>query len=98
MGMYDTLLAADGSDWQTKALDDPYLRDYHIGDRVDVAGPNPDCYEDYQIHVIGDSPDRPGAVWRFATIRGGCLSDVPVDRDPSLPLADYHGGFIGSGD
>lgn len=83
MGMFDSFYGARGDEWQTKALGRG-LRRYNVGD--EVRSPVPDC----QFKVIGGRGPYP---WRFATVRGGRLEAVPVDRDETLPLIDYAGGF-----
>ncbi len=79
MGMFDSMIASDGSDWQTKALGRGLHR-YNIGDKVPV--PVRDC----QLEVLGDSG------MRWATVRGGALAAVPQLRDPNLPGIRYTGG------
>lgn len=83
MGMFDSFYGERGDEWQTKALGRT-LRRYNVGD--DVGSDIRDC----QFKVIGDT--RTGYEWRFATVRGGRLEAVPVDRDESMPLIDYAGG------
>lgn len=87
MGMFDSLYAPDGTEWQTKALA-CLLDRYDVGDEV----PGPPI--DYQMEVIGG---RDGAHersrWAFATIRAGRLTDLPCERDQTLPVCAYSSGW-----
>ena len=85
MGMFDTLLDANGHDWQTKAFDCS-LETWRIGDVM----PPDDHPATYQVRVLGD-PDG-SFVESFATVERGVLVAVPASRNPLLPLIDYHGG------
>jgi len=84
--MFDSLYDVDGNEWQTKAYHN-LLDNYLIGDRI-TAGPP----FTYQVKVLGG--DEPPFTYSHATIRDGVLAAVPADRDPNLPLLDYHGGWL----
>jgi hypothetical protein len=86
MGMFDSLYDQLGREWQTKALARSLNR-YEIGDKV----PGPPL--DHQMEVIGDHNVVPPYRWAFANIRGGRLAELPVDRDPSLPVRLYSSGW-----
>lgn len=83
MGMFDSIYDRAGAEWQTKAYA-CLLDRYRIGDSIGIIA------SDYQLAVLGG---RDGGTARdsFATIRDGRLADVPVERDNTLPLMDYHG-------
>lgn len=89
MGMFDSLYDADGQEWQTKAFD-CQLDTYRVGDTIKAG-----FRGTYQVEVFGGP--RP-SVESFATIRRGTLAAVPDARDPRLPLLDYSGRFVGTGD
>ena len=79
MGMFDTVIAPDGSDWQTKAMDCELNR-YYVGDEIGSG--------DFQMLTIGG----PASSWAYVTVRNGLIVEVGVPRDLSLPCIDYHGG------
>ena len=85
MGMFDSLIDANGHEWQTKAFA-RCLDEYRIGDEIPADGP-----ATYQVEILGDRPDYIDAL---ATIRDGVLEAIPVERDPRLPLLDYSGRVI----
>lgn len=85
MGMFDSLFDKDGNEWQTKALGRSMSR-YAIDDPVKLL------LKDCQIEVIGGPSD--GSVWRYATVRGGILTQVPDYRRPELPLVSYCGDLV----
>lgn len=84
MGMFDSLYDATGIEWQTKAFNCELDR-YQIGDRI---GPP----FTYQAKVLG-GPRGEDSRYAYATIREGVLVEVPADRDETLPLLDYYGGW-----
>ncbi|HEU5223119.1 MAG TPA: hypothetical protein VFU07_05485 [Candidatus Lumbricidophila sp.] len=86
MGMYDTIIDANGRQWQTKAFT-RLLRRFTIGDQTPLPG---DC----QVYVVASDDDvtHPNFDDAFATIRAGVLTEVPADRDLALPLV-YAGTF-----
>ena len=84
MGMFDSLYDATGVEWQTKALNCELDR-YRIGDRF---GPP----FTYQAQALG-GPRGEDSRYAYATIRDGVLVAVPVDRDETLPLLNYYGGW-----
>lgn len=84
MGMFDSLFDTKGNEWQTKAFG-CILDRFEIGDRIVSVG-------DFQVEVCGG--EDPPFEDSFATIRAGVLAAVPVDRDPQLPLMDYHGYIL----
>jgi hypothetical protein len=69
--------------YQTKAYE-RMLDRYYIGDQMPTA---PFGITDYQVRVIGGHP----VAYVYATIRGGVLTAVGVDRDESLPALGYFG-------
>lgn len=83
MGMFDSLYDSDNNEWQTKAFGCA-LTEYNIGDRL------PALPADFQVEVFG-GPSGQASRDAYATIRGGVLIAVPVERDASLPLMDYYG-------
>lgn len=85
MGMFDSLYDAQGHEWQTKAYDCILAR-YDIGDEVP---PSHGSLTDYQVRVLGGPGE--GFQDSFATVRDGRLSELPADRDYSLPLLGYFG-------
>ena len=92
MGMFDSLIADDGSDWQTKAFECG-LDTYRIGDAI--PSPRP-IYPIYQVKVLGGG--RGGEfIYSHATVLHGFLVSVPDSRDDRLPLLDYSGGWLSAG-
>jgi hypothetical protein len=86
MGMFDSFYDANGDEWQTKAFA-CLLERWEIGDAV--VGQS----IDFQVKVFG-GPRLERSEDALATIRGGRLVAVPDERDESLALMDYHGGFL----
>lgn len=87
MGMFDSLYDAAGNEWQTKAFD-CCLNSYRIGDRI-VGGPP----FTYQVEVLGGDDLHREFVDSHATVIDGALRSVNVQRDHSLPLLGYDGGW-----
>lgn len=81
MGMFDSLYAKDRSEWQTKAYG-CVLAGYRAGDQIGKWN------FAYQVKVLGDTGDA------YATVRNGRLKSVPDERDETLPLLDYCGGWL----
>lgn len=79
-GMFDSFIAKDGNDWQTKAFD-CQLDEWQIGDKAPEPG-------DYQVEVIGYLGDE------FCEVRGGIVRKVPDERDESLPRMYRFGGWL----
>jgi hypothetical protein len=88
MGMFDRLYDERGHDWQTKAFDRNLDR-YSIGDPIPCEW----GVSTFQVEVLGD-PEPHVFVYSFATVRGGVLTSVNDERDPSLPLLTYGGGLM----
>ena len=86
MGMFDSLYGSDGVEWQTKAFGRT-LTAYQIGDPMPV-----EMINNYQMQVIGGPHGDPYR-WTYATVRDGKFAKVPDDRDESLPLLEYSGGW-----
>ena len=92
MGMFDSLIADDGGDWQTKAFECD-LDTYRIGDAI----PNPrPTYLTYQVKVLGGGRGE-AFIDSYATVLHGFLASVPDPRDEHLPLLDYSGGWLSAG-
>lgn len=93
MGMFDSMYDDQNNEWQTKAFGRQLDR-FHVGDAVPhpsgIAWPAPPAY---QISVFGGAPVHEAQKDGYATIRKGDLAAVPDERDDSLPLIDYHGGW-----
>ena len=81
--MFDSMIAADGTDWQTKAFC-CMLEEWNIGDKVPGVG-------SFQVEVLGGEGPF---VRSCATVRDGILTAVPDDRDGALPLVGYGGGLV----
>ena len=94
MGMFDSMYDDQDNEWQTKAFECGLDR-FREGDPMPhpngIAWPAPAVY---QVKVYGGprftEPARGDA---FATIRNSYLTTVPAERDETLPLIDYHGGW-----
>lgn len=86
--MFDSLYSQDGSEWQTKALE-CNLDVFRIGDEIPGQPPLPD----YQMEVIGGK-DFEQSRWAYANIKHGQLTEVPVPRDPRVPLCLYSSGWV----
>ncbi|WP_336698160.1 hypothetical protein [Curtobacterium sp. USHLN213] len=87
MGMFDSMIDADGREWQTKAFGRALER-WRVGDQV------PADDSDFQARVLGD--EAFGYKYALATVRDGVLTEVPAERDPLLLLVDYQGGYLES--
>lgn len=86
MGMFDSLYDEAGHDWQTKAFDCVLAR-FKIGETMPDSS-----YPSYQVAILGD-PDG-SFVHSFATVQDCVLMSVHDERDESLPLLDYFGGWV----
>jgi hypothetical protein len=86
VGMFDSFRDDKGGEWQTKAMG-RNLDSFRVGEPV----PGPPL--DYQMEVIGGPRDRQVGDWTFVTIRDGMLAEVPAERDESLALWLYSGGW-----
>ena len=88
MGMFDTMFDAKHNDWQTKAFGRS-LEQWSVGDVIPGSHPLP-----FQVEVLGsDIEDDGDFVESFATVRGSVLAEVPAERDDSLPLLGFNGGW-----
>ena len=85
MGMSDSLYDSEGREWQTKAFD-RVLATFDIGSII--TGLQADSC---QVEVLGEI-DR-NFVNSYATIINGRLTEVPAERDKSLPLFSYGGSL-----
>ena len=96
MGMFDSIYAPDGIEWQTKAYG-CNLSLFRVGCRMPKQSGRDRLPADYQLSVIGC---RDVDYWQYATVRNGVLTEVPCVRDTSLPLVDYYGGpaMFGAGE
>lgn len=90
MGMFDSLFNEQGHEYQTKAFDCE-LDEYQIGDPIVCDGP-----ASFQVEVLG-GPEYNSIIDAFATVTGGTLSAVGVDRDKRYPLLNYSGHLIEPG-
>ena len=92
--MFDSLMNADGQEWQTKAFD-CNLDVYSIGDTIPA-----DTAMTYQVEVCaGGGSVFDGTRWfkeSLATVRSNILVSVDDARDDSLPLVGFSGGLIKS--
>lgn len=86
MGMFDSLYDATRGEWQTKAFD-CVLAGYRAGDEMPFIGT-----DTYQVEVLGGS--KPPFINSYATIRDQRLTSLPDERNETLPLLAYHGGWI----
>lgn len=92
MGMFDSMYDKNGDEWQTKAFD-CLLDRYQLGDSL----PGPPT--DYQVEIYGGpqpAASRGVGVDSLAIVRAGRLQAINVPPDDSLPLMDYHGGWLRS--
>ena len=94
MGMFDSMYDQQNHEWQTKAFD-CVLDRFEIGDAVPhprgVSWPTP---TEYQVKVYGGPRfAEPARGDSFATVRNSDLVAIPSERNESLPLIDYHGGW-----
>ena len=89
MGTFDSFYDEEGNEWQTKAFD-CNLDDYRCGDLL------PSVIGDYQVEVFG-GPDGQ-EVDGLAYVNADVLTNVPVERDPSLPLIGYLGDILERGE
>jgi len=87
MGMFDSMYDRRGHDWQTKAFD-CVLAGYRIGDEMPYLGT-----DTYQVEVLGNPNKASKYIVSLATVRDNRLTSIPDDRDETLPLLDYHGGW-----
>lgn len=87
--MFDSLFDAAGNEWQTKALRN-LLDRYQVGDPVKLL------LKDFQVEVHGGPRVGPRgrSVDRYATVRGGILTQVPDYRRPELALVGYYGDLV----
>lgn len=88
MGMFDSMYDSAGAEWQTKAYDCNLDR-YKVGDKLPYMGT-----DTYQVEVMGAAYWVPPYIDSYATIKNSRLASIHDDRDETLPLLDYHGGWI----
>lgn len=86
MGMFDSFYAADGQEWQTKALGCS-LDQWHEGDRFDTG----EASGAFQIEVF-DYDHHRGSRWSWVTVANGIVQAVDVPRDHALFALAYGGG------
>lgn len=86
MGMFDSFRDDKGGEWQTKAMG-RNLDSFRVGEPI----PGPPL--DYQMEVIGGPYRHTVGEWTFVTIRDGLLAKVPAERDETLALWNYSGGW-----
>lgn len=91
MGMFDSFIAPDGQEWQTKAFD-RQLDVWRVGDPFPADG----CVS-FQAEVIGSEGSTLGGTYRsldaFVTVRDNVVTEIPATRDPARPLVGYAGGL-----
>lgn len=93
MGMFDSMYDDQNNEWQTKAYDcalDRFREADPMPHPKGIAWPAPSAY---QVRVFSGSPFHEAQKDAYATIRNVVLESVPDERDESLPLIDYHGGW-----
>lgn len=93
MGMFDSLYDEQGREWQTKAFGN-VLAEYRTGELL----PGPPFA--YQFKILGGGNFEEGEKFMdaFATAdEDGRLASFPDERDVTLPLLDYHGGWVKAG-
>jgi hypothetical protein len=86
MGMFDSFIAEDGTEWQVKFFD-CNLDEWHVGDRFETEGP-----QSFQIEAIGGRRNGGVSRWSLVTVRDGVVEACDVPRDESLPLFGYSSG------
>jgi len=86
--MFDSMYDARGREWQTKAFGRS-LHSWRIGDTIESEVPS------FQAKVLGSMEGQSG--FTLATVRDSTLVQLPAPRDPSLPLIDYGGGLLDTG-
>ena len=93
MGMFDSFYDTEGNEWQTKAFA-CVLDQCEIGEKIGDRQWSSESK--YQVKILG-GPESDPYQESLATIHDGRLVAVPDERDETLPLLDYGGGWLTSG-